>query len=144
MSLGQLGRKKFVVALVALLVAAVVATAALSGDLNLTGQQTYPTATVGGRIVGKAFTEGNAVGNVTGIFFGAMSNSTQGKGSPADVKGDGTYSIRLTNGMNYSVYIYVVDPNNDEDTGICQGQELFLNNLHQSAYGFDITPVNCA
>jgi len=135
--------KKFVIALVALVAVLIVATGALSGNLNLTGQQTYPTATVGGRIIGKAFTEGNAVGNVTSIFFGAVNNTAQGKGLPADIKADGTFSIRLTNGMNYTVYMYVVDPNNDEDTGICQGQEVFLNNLHQSSYFFKITPVNC-
>lgn len=122
---------------------AIVATIALSGGVSLSGQRTYSTATVGGKIIGKAFTEGNAIGNVTTIFFGATNNST-GKGLPAGIKADGTYAITLTNGMNYTVYMYVVDPNNDEDTGICQGQTVSLNNLHQASYVFDMIPVNCA
>ena len=136
--------KKIVIALVVLVATAILATAALSGNFGLFGQQTYPTATVGGRIIGKAFTEGNAVGSVTAVFFESTNNPPQAKGLPASIKADGTFSITLTNGMNYTVYMYVVDPNNDEDTGICQGQTVSLNNLYQASYVFDVTPVNCA
>jgi hypothetical protein len=130
-------------ALIALVAVAILATATLSGNFRLLGQQTYSTAKVGGRIIGKAFTAGNAIGTVTTIFFRPANNSTA-KGLPASIDADGTYSITLTNGKNYTVHMYVVDPNNDEDTGICQGQTVFLNNLHQASYSFDITPVNCA
>jgi hypothetical protein len=98
---------------------------------------------VGGRIIGKAFTEGNAVGNVTTVFFGETNNPSA-KGLSAAIKADGTYSITLTNRMNYTVYMYVVDPNNAGDTGICQGQTISLNDPHQASYVFDIIPVNCA
>jgi len=133
-----------VIALIVLVAAAAIfAATTLSGNFGLSGQQSYSTATVGGKIIGKAFTEGNAVGNVTTIFFGPTNNPSE-KGLPAGIKADGTYLITLTNGMNYTVYMYVVDPNNDEDTGICQGQTISLNNLHQASYVFDISPVNCA
>ncbi len=136
------GSKKLVIALIVLVAAAIFAATTLSGNFGL-GQQTYSTATVGGKIIGKAFTEGNAVGNVTNIFFGPTNNQSRA-GFPADVMAGGVYAVTLTNGMNYTVYMYVVDPNNDEDTGICQGQTISLNNLHQASYVFDISPVNCA
>src|SRR5438445_3100725 len=125
--------KRLVIALIVLAAAAIFAATTLSGNFGLSGQQSYSTATVGGKIIGKAFTEGNAVGNVTALFFGPTNNSSQAKGLPADIKAGGAYSITLTNGMNYAVYMYVVDPNNDEDTGICQGQTISLNNLHQAS-----------
>jgi hypothetical protein len=40
--------------------------------------------------------------------------------------------------------MYVINPNNDEDTAVCQGQTVFLTNIHQATYVFDIFPVNCA
>ena len=137
------GSRNILIALLALVAVAIVAAAAFSGNFSLLGPQTYPTATVSGRVIGKAFTEGNAVGNVTTIFFGPTNNSSQ-KGQPADIKSDGSYSIALRNGMNYTVYLYVINPNNDEDTAICQGQTVFLDDIHQASYAFDITPVNCA
>jgi hypothetical protein len=137
------GSKSLFIALLALVAIAIVAAAGLSGNFSLSGQQTYPTATVSGRVIGKAFTEGNAVGNVTTIFFGPTNNSSQ-KGLPANIKSDGSYSIILSNGMNYTVYMYVINPNNDEDTAVCQGQTVFLTNIHQATYVFDIFPVNCA
>jgi hypothetical protein len=143
MSAQSQGPKKVVIGLVVLVAIAIVATIGLSGDFSLSGQQNYSTAAVGGRIIGKAFTEGNAVGNVTTVFFG-QTNNASAKGLPAAIKADGTYSITLANGMNYTVYMYVVDPNNDEDTGICQGQTVSLNNLRQASYVFDFIPVNCA
>ncbi len=136
--------KKLVIPALALLAVAIVAISAISGNLNLLGQQIYPNAMVRGTIIGKAFTEGKVVGNVTAVFFRPANTPSEGRGLPADVKIDRTYSIRLTNGMNYTVYLYVVNPNYDEDTGICQGQEISLSNLHQASYVFDITPVNCA
>lgn len=144
MSTQSRGPKKLVIGLIILVAIAIVVTIAFSSDFSFLGQQKYSTVTVGGRIIGKAFTEGNAVGNVTTLFFEPTNDSSQRRGLPAGIKADGTYSITLTNGMNYTVYMYVVDPNNDEDTGICQGQTIFLNNLHQASYFFDITPVNCA
>ncbi len=135
------GSKNSAIALSALVVI-VIAAAALSGHFGVSGQQTYSTANVSGKVIGKAYTQGNAVGNVTTIFFGPTNDSSQ-KGLPANIKSDGSYSITLTNGMNYTVYMYVINPNNDEDTGICQGQTIFMNNIHQASYVFDITPVNC-
>jgi hypothetical protein len=136
--------KKVVIALVVLAATAVLATTILAGNFDLSAQQTYSTATVGGKIIGKAFTEGKAVGNVTTLFFKPANSPPQAKGLPADIKAGGIYSITLTNGMNYTVYMYVVDPNNDEDTGICRGQPISLNNSHQASYVLDIRPVNCA
>jgi hypothetical protein len=135
--------KRVVIALVVLAATAVLTTTTLSGNFGLSGQQTYPTASVGGKIIGKAFTEGKAVGNVTTLFFKPANSPPQAKGLPADIKDGGTYSITLTNGMNYTVYMYVLDPNNDEDTGICQGQLISLNNPHQASYVLDIRPVSC-
>jgi hypothetical protein len=134
--------KKLAIALLALLAVAILTAVSLSGNLNILGQPTNSTVTVSGKIIGRAFTEGNAVGNVTAMFFGPTTGHSQGN-VPAIVKSDGTYSIRLTNGMNYTIFMNVVDPNNNADTGVCQGQTVSLNDLQKASYTFDITPVNC-
>ena len=133
---------KAVLALVALVAIVVVAAVALSGNF-MSGQKTYPTVAVSGRIDGQVFTEGNAVGSVTAMYFGKVGGQSPGGELPADIKPDGTYSIRLTNGMNYTVLLNVVDPSNSADTGVCQGQPVSLNNLHEGTYVVDIIPFNC-
>jgi hypothetical protein len=50
--------KKIAIALLALLVVAILAEVSLSGNFNIFGRPTYPTATVSGKIIGRAFTEG--------------------------------------------------------------------------------------
>lgn len=135
--------RKIVIALIALISVAIVAAVALSGNFNLSGQKKYSTATVSGRVTGQAFTEGNAVGNVTAIYFGLDSGQSQGNQLPAKIKSDGSYSITLTNGLNYTALISVVDPNNNADTGVCQSQPFSLNDLHAASYVFDITPYSC-
>jgi anti-sigma-K factor RskA len=138
------GRPRSVVlALVALLAVAIVAGVALSAGYNLSGKKTYATATVSGKIVGQVFTEGNAVGVVTAMSFQSTSSQSKVNQFDANVKTDGTYSITLTNGMNYTVVISVVDPNNNADTGVCQAQPVSLNNTSVASYAIDITPFNC-
>ncbi len=132
------------VIIVVVIVVAALAIAALSGRLNFSSQTTYPAATVSGKITGNAFTEGNALGNVTAMYFQPSSGGqSQGNGFPAVIKGDGTYSIKLTNGMNYTVFMNVVNPDNNSDTGLCQGQTVALNSPQKASYVFDMTPVNC-
>src|SRR5467141_991815 len=123
--------KKLAIALLALLAIAVLTAVSLSGNFNILGQPAYSTVTVSGKIIGRAFTEGNAVGNVTAMFFGPTTGHSQGS-VLAMVKSDGTYSIRLTNGMNYTIFMNVVDPNNNADTGVCQGQTVSLDDLQKA------------
>ncbi|MDA4118056.1 MAG: hypothetical protein OK455_06905 [Thaumarchaeota archaeon] len=134
--------KEIVIASLAVVAIAVLAVALL-GNFGHPPQQTFSKATLSGKITGKVYTPGNAVGNVTALLFRPVNNSTQLKGLPANLDANGSYSITLTNGINYKVSMYVVDPTNDEDTGFCQGQTVVLNDLHVAAYSFDITPFGC-
>lgn len=134
--------RKMAIAFIAVVAVAIVAAAALSGSFNFSGQKKYSTATVSGKVIGQAFTEGNAVGNVTAIYFG-LNGQSQANQLPAKIKPDGSYSITLTNGMNYTALISVVDPNNNADTGVCQSQPVSLNDLHAASYVFNLTPYSC-
>jgi hypothetical protein len=136
-------RRTLLFALVALLAVVVISAVAVSGNFFLPHQPTYPTATVEGKVVGKAYTAEHAVGTVINLFFLSTSNQSQGKGIPATLNPDGTYSVSLKNGMNYTVYMYVIDPNNDEDSGVCQAQTVSLRNLNEPTYMVDVNPVNC-
>ena len=130
-------------ALLAVVAVGIIAVAALTGNLNLFGQKTYPMATVSGKITGQAFTEGGALGVATSILLEPVGAQSQAKGFSGDVKADGSYSITVTNGINYTVFISVTDPNNNSDTGLCQGQTVVLNSPQNASYVFDMTPVNC-
>jgi hypothetical protein len=76
--------KEIVIASLAVVVIAVLAVALL-GDSGHPPQQTFSKATLSGKITGKVYTPGNAVGNVTALLFRPVNNSTQLKGLPANL-----------------------------------------------------------